>query len=337
MLNDRDLPPCIVRILINLYTGNQVRILWAGLASDYFTASNGVKQGAVISPILFCIYVDDLLNRLKLSGVGCYIGLNFTGALAYADDLVLLSPTPSAMRKMLAICDAFADEYDILFNAGKSKFLVIAARKRRFLYNDMCASSFYIGGKLIENVNQYAHLGHIITSEFDDISDITHRRNSFVGQVNSVLCFFKKLDFIVKLKLFKSYCTSIYGCELWPLSNNGIEVFGIAWRRPKALRRILGLPYNAHSYFLPIISESLPIMDEICKRSARFVMTCLFSPSNLVRSVANYSVKFAGYNSPLGSNALFCCQRYGFDLELFRLHSVSLDNKFFLLIGIKIV
>ena len=116
----------------------------------------------------------------------------------------------------------------------------------------MCASSFYIGGKLIENVNQYAHLGHIITSEFDDICDITHRRNSFVGQVNSVLCFFNKLDFIVKLKLFKSYCTSIYGCELWPLSNSDNEVFCIAWR--KALRRILGLPYNAHSYFLPIIS-----------------------------------------------------------------------------------
>ena len=71
-------------------------------------------------------------------------------------------------------------------------------------------------------------------------------------------------------------------------------------------------------------------MDEICKRSARFVMTCLFSPSNLVQSVAYCSVKFAGYNSPLGSNALFCCQRYGFDLELFRLHSVSLDNKFFI-------
>ena len=34
--------------------------------------------------------------------------------------------------------------------------------------------------------------------------------------------------------------------------------------------------------------------------------------------------------SPLGSNALFCCQRYGFDLELFRLHSISLDNKFFI-------
>jgi hypothetical protein len=79
--------------------------------------------------------------------------------------------------------------------------------------------------------------------------------------------------------------------------------------------------------FLLIISESFPIMDEICKRSARFVMACLFPLSNLVRSVAYYNVKFAGYNSPLDSNALFCCQRYGFDLELFRSYSVSLDQR----------
>jgi hypothetical protein len=70
------------------------------------------------------------LNRLKLSGVGGYIGLNFTAALEYADDLVLLSPTASDKRKMLALRDVFPAEHDILFNAGKSKFLVIAARKK---------------------------------------------------------------------------------------------------------------------------------------------------------------------------------------------------------------
>jgi len=65
LLVKRGLPPCIVRIFINLYTVNQVRVLWAGLASDYFAALNGVKQGWVISPILFCIYIDDLLTRLS--------------------------------------------------------------------------------------------------------------------------------------------------------------------------------------------------------------------------------------------------------------------------------
>ena len=191
----------------------------------------------------------------------------------------------------------------------------------------MCSISFYTDSKLIENVNQYAHLGHIITSDFEDTYDITHRRNCFIGQTNSFLCIFNKIDLIVKLKLYKSYCSSIYGCELWSLGNNNIEVFCIAWR--KALRRILRLPYNAHSYFLPILSDSIPILDEICKRSTRFIMSCIFSPSNLVRSVAYYGVAFARYNSPLGSNALFCCHRYGWAIEPFLLSLINVGNNFF--------
>lgn len=101
LLIKRKLPSCIVRTLINLYTSSEVRILWAGLTSDFFVVSNGVKQGGVISPSLFCIYMDDLLVRLSQCGVGCFIGFNFVGALAYADDIVLLAPT--AMRRMLAV------------------------------------------------------------------------------------------------------------------------------------------------------------------------------------------------------------------------------------------
>jgi len=102
---------------------SQVRVLWAGLVSDYFLVSNEVKQRGVIIPILFCVYIDDLLLRLFSSGVGCYLGLNFVGALAYA----LLAPTPSAMRILLQICDSYAAEYDINFNPNKSKSLVIPA------------------------------------------------------------------------------------------------------------------------------------------------------------------------------------------------------------------
>jgi len=49
------------------------------------------------------VYVDDLLLTLSKAGVGCFIGLHFVGALAYADDIVILAPTASAMRKLLAI------------------------------------------------------------------------------------------------------------------------------------------------------------------------------------------------------------------------------------------
>jgi Reverse transcriptase (RNA-dependent DNA polymerase) len=186
-----------------------------------------------ISPILFClyIYIYDLLKRLSLSGVGCQIGMSFAGALVYADDIVLIASTPNATRKLLTNCDDFSAQYDIVFNAEKSKFLVIISHKRRFMSNDMPTCNLYINGNLIKNVNHFSHLGHIINSDFTDDDDIIHRRNSFVGQVNNLLCFFSKQDILVKLKVFQSYCSSFHGCELmWPLNNRTIGYFCIAWQ-----------------------------------------------------------------------------------------------------------
>ena len=63
--------------------------------------------------------MDDMLVKLSRCGVGCFIGAQFVGALAYADDTVLLAPSPSAMRKLLAICESYASDFDVLFNASK--------------------------------------------------------------------------------------------------------------------------------------------------------------------------------------------------------------------------
>jgi len=72
--------------------------------------------------MLFCIYFDDLLVSLSQLGVGCYNAGNFVGAIACADDIVLISPTPLSMRNLLFTCDSYANEFDILFNASMSKF-----------------------------------------------------------------------------------------------------------------------------------------------------------------------------------------------------------------------
>jgi len=53
----------------------------------------------------------------------------FVGTLDYADDIVLIAPTPGAMRKMLSVCDDFASKFDIVFNASKSQFIVIVPYK----------------------------------------------------------------------------------------------------------------------------------------------------------------------------------------------------------------
>jgi len=59
--------------------------------------------GSSCSPVLFCIYIDNLLVKLLKSGFGCYIGNTFVGALAYADDIVLVAPSASGMHRLLSM------------------------------------------------------------------------------------------------------------------------------------------------------------------------------------------------------------------------------------------
>ena len=138
---------------------------------------NGVKQGGVLSPVLFCVYIDDLslLVRLSNANVGCFIGTNYVGALAYADDLVLLAPTASALRKMLAICDVYPAEYSMSFNAQKSKCLVTLSNACRYLRPLLQDKVFYVDGKPIDFMSSFPHLGHVITDTLDDGPDITKR------------------------------------------------------------------------------------------------------------------------------------------------------------------
>jgi len=105
LLLKRQLPAHFLRVLINLYTNSCIRVAWGAITSDYFSVVNGVKQGAVLSPVLCCDYIDDLMLLLKKAVFGCYIGIHFVGALVYADDIVLVAPSATALRKMLAICD----------------------------------------------------------------------------------------------------------------------------------------------------------------------------------------------------------------------------------------
>ena len=71
--------------------------------------------------------MDELIHRLELKDVGCHVGREFTGAFCYADDLTILSPSIGGLQTMLNVCDEFANEYFVKFNAKKTvcmRFLI---------------------------------------------------------------------------------------------------------------------------------------------------------------------------------------------------------------------
>jgi len=110
------------------------------------------------------VYIDDLLLLLSKAGIGCYIGSNFVGALAYADDIMHIAP--KVLRKLLIIslCDEYARDYSISFNAVKTKCMVVVPCGRRALFEELLEGVIYIGNKPIEFVNSFCHLGHLINS-----------------------------------------------------------------------------------------------------------------------------------------------------------------------------
>jgi hypothetical protein len=252
-----------------------------------------------------------LLLKLAVSSV-----LSLLGVLAYADDLVLLAPTTGAMRRMLSICDCYASEYAMVFNAKNRNGYCSG-----ILIMTMLIQFFCIGDSVVERVHSWPHLGHIISDDGSDELDIVARRNSLCGQINNVISYFRNRTSLVKLSLMRTYCSSLYGCELWELAHSELELICTTWR--KGLRRIWDLPYDTRNNLLPVLSNCIPIMDELCRRSVNFINNCLVSESHIIRSIAFRSVFVSRALSPLGRNAQFCCQRYG--ASLFDLQSINTD------------
>ena len=80
-LLERNMPKPLVRLLLRWYKTQHLCVRWMGKSSEYFQVSNGVRQGGVLSPILFTIYMDSLFESLSACGRGCYWKDHFSGAL----------------------------------------------------------------------------------------------------------------------------------------------------------------------------------------------------------------------------------------------------------------
>ena len=93
--------------------------------SNLFTVRNGVKQGGILSPHLFNVYMDDLSVILNKLQIGCIYAGTIINHLMYADDLCMFSPSVSGLRKLTNCCEKYGDIFNITYNVNKSYCMVI--------------------------------------------------------------------------------------------------------------------------------------------------------------------------------------------------------------------
>ena len=287
-LLDKDMNPIYIRMLLNMYIKQNVRVRYNQSYSNYFSISNGVKQGGVLSPTLFSLYINGLLEELQKSGYGCRVGDAYTGCVSYADDLKLLSPTLHGLRQMVKICEKYANNYFIKFNGPKCKLLVYRRNSDNFL------PKVQIGGEYVETVQSLVYLGHHLNGNRNNSStegiaiDFNRKVNSFLGD-------FGKLSSLLKNKLFATYCTSFYGSHLCDM--HSLDRFDILWR--KAIRRIWGLPPRAHSSLLYYICGLLPPKIMFFIRFIKFFTNALGSENTVVNFIFNSALRS---NTRMGRN-----------------------------------
>ena len=116
--------PTVLKLLMVWYKCSIVFVRWGVHSSFTFPLlTSDVRQGGVLSPILFCVYVDGLIHRLEITKLGCWIGDCYIGCILYADDLILMSPSVCQLQKMINVCVEEATKINMSFNAKKCAVL----------------------------------------------------------------------------------------------------------------------------------------------------------------------------------------------------------------------
>ena len=116
----------------------------------------------------------------------------------------ILAPSPDALRKMLAQCEAYAVSHDIRFNVSRTQLICFRCSP--------CAdqSQFLFCSHLLPQSDSILHLGNTFNFNLSDKPDIQAKVMAFLRKANFVLFRFKSSDPHVKMKLFQAYCLSIF-------------------------------------------------------------------------------------------------------------------------------
>ena len=284
-LLQRGLPAIVVRVLIFVYEEQTCWVKLGGRKSKVFGVTNGTRQGSVLSPLLFSIYLDDLLLKLRGLQLGCYIAGCWYGACAYADDLILLAPNREVLQKMLNVCQSYAAENNLVFSTdpvpalSKTKCIYFCGRQGRVRYPD----PVLLEGQELPWVEKADHLGHTLHQLSNMEKDCHRARARFIAKTSELR---EELSFASPdqiLKAVQVFCSDSYGSMLWNLKSESSQQFFRAWNT--TVKLVYGVPRSTFTYLVEgyLAEGHTTLKNQILSRYPAFVRQLLQSPSKEVR------------------------------------------------------
>ena len=245
-----EISPLMVRVLVFIYMEQVSWVRWGDARSSQFRISNGTRQGAILSPIFWTIYSDPLLRCLRALGLGAHVAGLFMGAVCYADDVLLIAPTRSAMQRMLFEIQVFAEESNILFSTdpipakSKTKCIYVVGSKK----NLSKPAPLMLCGRELPYVKQADHLGNMLTEQGDMEQDAVIKRAKFIQSSVEIRETFKFAAPEEIIRCLKVYSNSFYGSSLWNLGGDKAKQVFNAWST--TIKLVWSYPQQTRSYFL---------------------------------------------------------------------------------------
>ena len=248
------------RIVKMLLEGNYVRVEIGQIKTEFAKINAGTRQGGKTSPLLFNIFIDDMVEELRETECGVSIGSLVLACLLYADDIVLLARSPDELRSLLKSAEKWARKWRLAFNVGKCKILVVYASQS--IRRKLRATKFKLFGETVDVVNTVTYLGMEINARLTlpktpkKIRETVEKRVNFLRWVSAAR---KGLRAELILPLFGVLVRPLMTVngQLAIYSKSGLV--SIERTQTMAIKRCLRLPMYTKNETVRIISGILPV------------------------------------------------------------------------------
>ena len=220
-LMERKIPCNLLCVLEKWFAVSISCVKWGSSYSNFFRLLCGVRQGGVLSPFLFAIFIDSIVDKVKATGVGCYLNSVCVSILLYADDIILTAPSVRTLQHLLDVCQQELDYLDMSINAKKSFCIRIGPR-----FNVDCCCVVTRDNHELAWCSSIRYLGIYITSATTFRSSVSHNKQATYRAFNAI---FGKVGRAasaeVMVQLFNSKCLPIlyYGTDVCPLTTKQIN------------------------------------------------------------------------------------------------------------------